>query len=423
MLGAKRFGALAKLLPPLIASIAGWLFIAPLAVLVPKRRDWVAVIGRQDGRFLDNAKYFFLQADALEPEVNFFFITERKEIQQEITKGGLKSICYPSLRGGWFLLRCKAALVDESNWFRNGRRFLLARSAVVQLWHGVGFKRIEYDRWKNETGSNSWASKKLFLNLRLAYYSITGRWIRFFAVITTSEFYKKNVFTAAFSARKFVITGYPRNDFALSLKGKHLELAWSNVDTKIKQMLPHWKQMNKRLVMVAPTFRDMGGAPMRLDNAMLKKIDAFAAENDVEFIFKFHPSESDVDRIAGEHFHVCARDSDIYPLFPYFSALVTDYSSISMDFLLADKPVLYLIPEGDDYVKKDRQLQFDPRGMMPGPIASDWEGLMIAIIDEWHQDGYKKERALLCNKAFDALLQSASVPEILALMRKDDLIS
>ncbi|QJX03287.1 hypothetical protein HML84_08185 [Alcanivorax sp. IO_7] len=63
-----------------------------------------------------------------------------------------------------------------------------------------------------------------------------------------------------------------------------------------------------------------------------------AEEHNIKFIFKFHPYEKALDHVSGNHFHICDRESDIYPILPYLSALVTDYSSISMDFYLLISP-------------------------------------------------------------------------------------
>lgn len=412
----KIFFKLKPLLRQIFASAFGWIIIAPIAFLVPKRRDWIAVIGRQNGRFLDNAKYFFLQAPSSAPGISIVFITEL-DTEYNLIKSGLReAFLYPTAQSVWFLMRCGTVVVDEAIWFRKFRFFLLIRAKVVQIWHGIPFKWIELGLWQHETGNFSWASNPWVLRLRLFAYRLTGRRMRYAAVATTSTFYRNQVFSLFFEAEHFPITGYPRNDFTLSLKNENLDLAWKNVDSLIKARISEWRSLGRRLVLVTPTFRDSGAMPIELDEEMLRYIDEFASQHGIELIFKFHPSERNSDLIHGKHFHVCASDSDIYPLFPLVSALVTDYSSISMDFLLIDKPIYFLIPENDDYVCNDRQLQFDPREMMPGPVVSNWRDLLAAILSGWALDTFSVERANLCRKAFDDLPQSEATSKLIKLM-------
>ncbi len=409
----------APLLRSLIACVFGWVIVAPLAALTPKRRDWIAVIGRQDGRFLDNAKYFFLQASAIAPDLRVVFVTEQKEAQTLLACSRRETLRFPDVRAIWFLMRCGSVVVDEAAWFKRMRFFLLIRAKVVQLWHGIPFKRIELDHWRHETGSYAWVSHPVALRLRLLAYRMTGRLTCYAAVIVTSDYYRDHAFAPAFIANQFSVIGYPRNDFARSLEGEDRKLAWINVDASIKSRLEEWENLARKLVLIAPTFRESGTMPMQLNVATLRAIDEFADANNVEFLFKFHPLEQNVDHISGKHFHVCSRDSDIYPVLPLVAALVTDYSSISMDFLLVDQPLMFLIPEGDDYTRNDRQLQFDPRAMMPGPVAQDWPSLLSTLLTEWSDDTHKQERAKYRSKAFDDLPQAEAVPKLIALMRNE----
>src|SRR5690606_24475621 len=105
----------------------------------------------------------------------------------------------------WYLMRCGSAIVDESAWFKRGRRFLLARARIIQLWHGAGFKYIELQKWRRETGRYAWASGRFALTLRLLAYRLTGRLTQYDAVACTSQYYRDNVFIPAFLARHFPI--------------------------------------------------------------------------------------------------------------------------------------------------------------------------------------------------------------------------
>lgn len=418
MSGVKQLQIITRLFLSVAASIIGWVAIAPITALIPKRRDWIAVIGRQNGYFLDNAKYFFLQARQTAPNLRIEFLTEDAATQKLINSVTIGALRFPSMKAAWFLARCGSAIVDEAAWFRKFRAFFLIRANVIQLWHGVGCKWIEKDLWCHEAGDTKWASRHEALRLRLLAYKVTRRRVCYAIVATTSQFYRDEVFKPAFVAKHFLIVGYPRNDFGQSLQGKFKELAWKNIDADIRKKCEDWLQRGRKLVLVAPTFRDSGSAPMQLGGNTIKAIDAFAAQHAVEFIFKFHPSERNVSHLAGRHLHVCAHNSDIYPLMPQLSALVTDYSSISMDFLLVDRPLIFLIPKDDNYLQEDRQLQFDPKTMMPGPIVPDWASLLDALQSQWEFDRYKPERAELRRKAFDNLPQAEAVPELLRFMRE-----
>src|SRR5690606_37475502 len=128
-----------------------------------------------------------------------------------------------------------------------------------------------------------------------------GRRMTYDIVVATSEFYKKEVFKPAFLAKEFLITGYPRNDFGISLTGKYKDLAWSNVDTDILQKIIDWKRKNKTLVLIAPTFRDSGTMPMQLTYQDFLLLNEFSVENNYEFIFKLHPSDTNMDFLQSDH--------------------------------------------------------------------------------------------------------------------------
>jgi CDP-glycerol glycerophosphotransferase (TagB/SpsB family) len=89
-----------------------------------------------------------------------------------------------------------------------------------------------------------------------------------------------------------------------------------------------------------------------------------------------------------------------------------------MDYLLLDKPVLFLVPDLDEYIRRDRQFQFDFREMTPGPKVETWQQLLAALEMQWQRDGFAAERARLRQLAFDGLDQREAVPKIIAFMRK-----
>jgi CDP-glycerol glycerophosphotransferase (TagB/SpsB family) len=399
-----------------LLGLAGWCLVAPIAALMPRRRDSIAVIGRDEGKFVDNAKYFFLHASPLlSPGVSVAFVTGRGDVVTLLKDTPYQARRYPAPGTIWFLLRAGTFVVDSNEWSQGLCRFLLIRARSLQLWHGVGFKRIELDKWRNEARSRKWLSSRPSLWLRTISHAVTGRRVRYDALNTTSGFYRDRVFAPAFRARQFLVTGYPRNTFgegSLTIK----DVAWRNVDRNVAARLPGWQRDGRRIVLVAPTFRENAALPAVPGPDMAVTLDALCANHGVEMVFKFHPRDAAAASLHGRHLHVCAPESDLYPLMPLSSALVTDYSSIYMDYLLLDRPILFLVPDLSNYIERERDLQFEFDRMTPGAKAGSWPELFELLVAQLERDEHAAARAELRELAFDNLSQQESVAKLIHYM-------
>jgi CDP-glycerol glycerophosphotransferase (TagB/SpsB family) len=401
----------------LVLGLVGWLLIAPLAALFPRRRDLVVVIGMGNGKFIDNAKYFFLQSTALlHPRIRVVFVTERRETIDLLANEKYEVLRYPSWRSVWALLRCSTAVVDSGDWLLRMRRFLLFRAKIVQLWHGVGFKRVCLDKMRHEARRVAWLSSPFVMRLRLLNGAINGKYVRYSLFLSPSKFYEAEVFRKAFPSRHYIVSGYPRNTFGTFDKVTR-RVAWLNVDRSLASKIPIWLDNQRRFVLITPTFRDSRVTTLDLEPSTLKLLDNWCERNNVELVFKFHPFERGRVDLQGEHLHYCDPDSDIYPLMPLSSALITDYSSIYMDYLLLDKPVLFFTPDLADFLQQDRELQFDFRKMTPGPKLSNWDEVTAALIEQWKHDAYVAERARWKEIAFDGRDQNEAVSDIVHFMQ------
>lgn len=233
---------------------------------------------------------------------------------------------------------------------------------------------------------------------------------------TTSVFYRDEVFKPVFDAKHFVITGYPRNAFA-NFNMPLSNPIWKNVDQEITSRLDQWRSQGMRLVLVAPTLRTDESAPLDLDDELVDMLEEFCARENVVFLFKFHPANEGLSRIQRQHLYILDPNSDIYPIMPLCSALVTDYSSIYMDFLLLDRPVHFYTPEQYDDDEGVGEFQFNLDSMTPGPQHKSWAALLRSLPEQWRADSYAGERSRLRQLAFDDLPQERSVPKLVAYMR------
>ena len=76
-----------------------------------------------------------------------------------------------------------------------------------------------------------------------------------------------------------------------------------------------------------------------------------------------------------------AHIHDITPLMLISDALITDYSSVMFDYALLDRPMVFHVPDYDDYVNRSRGAYFDLLAHAPGPITHTDDDLFDALAD------------------------------------------
>ena len=93
------------------------------------------------------------------------------------------------------------------------------------------------------------------------------------------------------------------------------------------------------------------------------------------------------------NFDLATRDIELYSLLKYTDALLTDYSSIAIDYLLLNKPIAFSLDDFDHY-KNTRGFVFDsPLDYMPGNHMFSYEDLLLFLRQISNgQDDYQSER-------------------------------
>ena len=97
------------------------------------------------------------------------------------------------------------------------------------------------------------------------------------------------------------------------------------------------------------------------------------------------------------------KTSDIYPLLGKCDLMITDYSSIFVDYLLLDRPVVFFPFDRENYIKNERALQFDYDKVTPGRKClthDELEDELKRIIVDG-KDDYIEERKRILKHFFD----------------------
>lgn len=145
----------------------------------------------------------------------------------------------------------------------------------------------------------------------------------------------------------------------------------------------------KQLALYAPTFRDNTAD----DERILENFDV-ASFNErfgdkYALLIRLHPQVHSNVRIPDGAVDVCDYEN-VTELMRLCDFLITDYSSICMDFAIQDKPVYFYAFDLDRY-ERDRSFYFDYESYVPGPVAKDFQTL-LNLINSTVSETYRKRR-------------------------------
>ena len=386
MLTKKAIGTFLKL------TIGNGIFL-PLSKTLPKKNT-VVFITRFGNTFEGNLKYLYLYLNSKKMEdCKIYFLTESKKIRNELKKNNHPVLYFYNPSTIIKLLQTKAVVVDGNEWTRKLRYQMLYKAAKFQLWHGSGMKTV--GMLKPRIQKQSRFIRKLSDMIgQHPYYDILSM---------NSELQVKTR-AHGFNYGKILINGQPRNDV---LFVEDMNPYLSGADVKTYEKAVAYKKDGYKLIIYSPTHRHLSAeydaVKDTLDVAALNK---FARENKIIFIFKYHQKtrkEHMYDISGADHIIEYHKGRDVYPLFAHIDLMITDYSSIFVDYILQDKPVVFFPFDYDHYVNTERPLQFDYETVTPGKKCFSTEELTDEIKRQLVEnlDDYREERTEVLKKFYD----------------------
>lgn len=233
---------------------------------------------------------------------------------------------------------------------------------IINLWHGILLKGISF------TMVNRYTKKHLSnLSKETNVYD---------AVICSSKIDRiamSSSFNLPYS--KILITGLPRNDW-LVIDGNELPPDLKNDEKRLKEELD-----GRKLILYAPTFRTDYSGIYEFSDDEMKQLKVVLNSNNYVLGIRAHINASSKFQKDDCDFLVLSQDQYIETqiILRNTDVLITDYSSIWIDFLLTKRPIIGFCYDWDDYMK-DRGLLYDYNSIFPGPIAYNTNELIQALI-------------------------------------------
>ncbi len=240
-----------------------------------------------------------------------------------------------------------------------GSRRASARKTFVNVWHGMPIKRLEPD-------------------------SDVGRHQTDLTIATSPLHAVHLAETWGLAPEQVAVVGLPRNDL--------LRAADAPRPAALAALAG-----DRPLVVWLPTFRAHAGEERSLDGidedtvtqfrgASPEAVDAVFARLGMHAIVKPHPLATPAGRAHHPNVDVWTDDDlraaglTLYELLAHADYLITDHSSVWVDFLLRDRPVIFAISDLDQY-RETRGFYFSSiEELLPGPLVACLEDLEAAFV-------------------------------------------
>ena len=253
----------------------------------------------------------------------------------------------------------------------------------VRLWHGCGYKdRNSSDKVGVRRFDIALVPGNLFVKTKAYYWNV---------------------------AEKYILPiGYPRYNW---LKTR---------DSRAEQLLSSYKTDDKTKVVIwMPTFRnDKEGRlldtasitqfPLVAEKSQWLDIDRLCKEKNVVLLVKLHRLQPEYDIPFEQITNVIKIDNDsfekadvqMYKFLALTDALISDYSSVAIDYLIVNRPIAFALQDYEEY-KHSRGFVFeDPRIYMPGHHLYHFDNMKNFLLDiSEGRDPYVEQRKQMYGKA------------------------
>lgn len=257
---------------------------------------------------------------------------------------------------------------------------------VINMWHGIPLKSIK----------GHCHSSKLF-----SYLCSTGE--------LCDELLSDGFEMSREDMKKQMLRlGYPRND--ILFKESHA-LSRLCVD----------KQSYKKILLWMPTFRrpltggyedgeaTQTGLPLVTTLDMLSRLNDELEKNELFMFIKLHPGQdmSGVELKSLQSLKMLTNSELAkckvapYELLASADILLTDYSSVYMDYLLLNRPIGFIIDDIESYNGKRGFTVENPLELMPGEHIKTIAELYDFLKATEEKDEYFTARAKLLNRLYD----------------------
>lgn len=353
-----------------------FLFNCVDSLFVTSKNNWCFFFTEK--HFSDNIKYYYDYINNNDKSVVPILIVKNKRLYELLKTDYVRPhiYYYLSIRALYYFLKSSVVIIAHGGVFFYYLPYVLnvKRKLIVNLWHGIPLKKLcmEVDDFR-EMGK--------------------GCYLQDNSLFIASSKMEQKMLSKCFllDENKIKITGTPRNDVFFQHK------MIDSCDNQVK-------------ILYAPTWREFGNSTQffPFSDFDLHDLISFCEVKNIKFYVRAHRydmeslnrflNQSGIESSVYEKYIEIA-DQTKYPdnqqLLIESDILITDYSSIYLDYLLLDKPVVFIPYDLEEY-SNYRGFLFDYEDYTPGPKVftySSFKEEIVKIISL--DDDFKQKRTQL----------------------------
>lgn len=326
---------------------------------------WVFPVCAFDHTFAGNERAVFEEVRD-DPSIKKIILTRSRPVHVD----GENVVCVPmgSPEGQYYLARAKQIFVKHGPTINVTWPVDPLTHNFINLWHGIPLKRFgsatidpQPAEWAGMLASNT-RTRSVIASSRMD------------ALAINAAFYPA-------SYPDVWPTGLPRNDFVLRSDGD-LPSDLRDAADRLREEVA-----GRRLVLFLPTFKD-GQAEAYYDFSEdeVSRLTAWARRHDAVIGVRQHMADkaktyAKLLEPVGTIDLSSARYPDLEVLYRVADALVSDYSSCLVDFMLTGRPVISFAYDYDRYANQERGLFYQLDRVLPGPVCQTFDEFETALDD------------------------------------------
>lgn len=317
----------------------------------------------------DGALAFYRAAAALPDKPRLVWLSKSDAETRTARELGVHEVVDAESPEG-YRLTLQAGLVAVTHGFGDVNRYALSRATNVQLWHGSPLKKLHADSPAVTTLGPLGRIPGARALMRSAYRRGTSR----ISLLPCASSFFVPFFASAFHLveGQVQVLGEPRTDILFA--GPRADRIAAAKATLAPFLGEH---TDARVVLYAPTWRDGDPDPGVPTQAQWQRIVEVSERLDLVLLIRPHPLGVGDYTFGHDRVRLItpAEQPESMPLLWGLDALVTDYSSILVDYAVTGRPILLLAPDLEHY-RATRGLYVDYDWLSGGAWSTDWDQVL-----------------------------------------------